>query len=195
MIVTRCFAVAFVASFCLASPDSGRAAESVRTELELDKCLHTPGSTDEDYGSWLCKGYAGIVVFVTAGDQRSYMSYGRNAKAEPAATQTLAAFNGLGSNIEWRMDRTANGTLKPFATIVRWNTTIVSDVEPARGQMLVVTRLAPGAICHVGYVDASVNANANTLAQEIADEHARKFRCGSDHPVVLGDRGAAFSMP
>jgi hypothetical protein len=195
MVVMRCFTVALVAVFCSAASDAGRAAESVRTELDLDKCHHTPGSADEDYGSWLCKGYAGIAVHVTAGDQRSYMSYGRNAKAEPAATQTLAAFNSLGRNIEWRMDRTANGTLKPFATIVRWNTTIASDAEPVRGQMLVVTRLAPGAICHVGYVDASVNANANTLAQTISDERARKFRCGSDRPVVLGERGAAFSMP
>jgi hypothetical protein len=42
--------------------------------IDLDKCHHTPGSADEDYGSWLCEGYAGIAVYVTAGDQRSYMS-------------------------------------------------------------------------------------------------------------------------
>jgi hypothetical protein len=196
MVVIRCFdAVALVAILCSVASDAGRAAESVRTELDLDKCHHTRGSADEDYGSWLCKGYAGIAVHVTAGDQRSYMSYGRNAKAEPAAMQTLAAFNSLGSNIEWRLDRTASGTLKPFATIVRWNTTVASDAEPVRGQMLVVTRLAPGAICHVGYVDAIVNADAGTLAHAIADERARKFRCGTDLPVVLGERGAAFSMP
>ena len=195
MVVMRCFAVALVAIFCSAASNAGRAAESVRTELNLDKCHHTPGSADEDYGSWLCKGYAGIAVHVTAGDQRSYMSYGRNAKAEPAAMQTLAAFNSLGSDIEWRLDWTASGTLKPFATIVRWNTTVASDAEPVRGQMLVVTRLAPGAICHVGYVDAIVNVDANTLAHTIADQRARKFRCGTDLPVVLGERGAAFSMP
>ena len=195
MVVMRCLAAALVAIFCSAAPDTGRAAESVRTELDLDKCHHSPGSTDEDYGSWRCKGYAGIVVYVTAGDQRSYISYGRNAKAELAAAQTLSAFNSLGRNIEWRVDRTANGTLKPFATIVRWNTTVASDAEPMRGQMLVVTRLAPGAICHVGYVDAIANADANTLAHTIADERARNFRCGSDLPVVLGERGAAFSMP
>jgi len=194
MVVRRGFAVALVV-FCSAAPDTGRAAESVRTELDLDKCHHTPGSTDEDYGSWHCKGYAGIVVYVTAGDQRSYMSYGRNAKAEPAAAQTLSAFNSLGRTIEWRVDRTGNGTLKPFATIIRWNTTIASEAELVRGQVLVVTRLAPGAICHVGYVDAGVNANANILAQTISDQRARKFRCGSDRPVVLGERGAAFSMP
>jgi hypothetical protein len=195
MVVIRWFAIAIAVIFWLALTAASRAAESVRTELDLGKCHHTQGSANEDYGVWLCKGYAGIAVYVTAGDQRSYMSYGQNAKAEPAAAQTLAAFNSLGGTIEWRADRTANGTLKPFATIVRWKTTIASDAEPMRGEMLVVTRLAPGAICQVGYVDASANANANTLAQAIADERARKFRCDRDRPVVLGKKGAAFSLP
>ena len=66
MVVMRCFTIALVAIFCSAASDVGRAAESVRTELDLDKCHHTPGSADEDYGSWLCKGYAGIAVHVAA---------------------------------------------------------------------------------------------------------------------------------
>ena len=37
-----------------------------------------------------------------------------------------------------------------------------------------------------GYVDALANANANALAREIADKHARDFICGKDKPVVLG---------
>src|ERR1700704_2606491 len=91
MLVMRCFAVALVAVFCSAAPDAGRAAESVRTEFDLDKCHHTAGSADEDYGSWLCEGYAGIAVYVTAGDQRSHMSYGRNAKAEHATCNASPA--------------------------------------------------------------------------------------------------------
>lgn len=192
MIVLRCLAVALAGILAPAAP--GRAAESVRTKLVLDKCRHTTGSADEDYGSWLCKGYAGIAVYVTTGDQRSYLSYGPKAKTEPAAAQTLAAFNSLGKTIEWRLDRTANGKLRPFATIVRWNTTTAQGVDPVRGQMLVVTRLAPGAICQVGYVDASANANAHSLAQKIADERARKFRCDKDLPVAAG-KGAAFGLP
>ncbi len=49
-----------------------------------------------------------------------------------------------------------------------------------------VTRLAPGGVCHVGYVDALANANANDLAREIADKHARAVVCGKDKPVRLG---------
>jgi hypothetical protein len=62
-----------------------------------------------------------------------------------------------------------------------------------RGQVLVVTRLGPGGICHVGYVDGMANTDANALAQKIADEQARKFRCGGDKIIVLGNKGPGFS--
>jgi len=120
----------------------------------------------EDYGEWRCNGYAEIAVHVSAGDQRSYVSYGSNAKKEPAAKQTHALFNGEGEKIEWRAERGADNKLKPFATIVRSSTTVSSGDEPVRGEMLVVTRLAPGRVCHVGYVDAKASLNANLLAKK-----------------------------
>jgi hypothetical protein len=61
--------------------------------------------------------------------------------------------------------------------------------------MLVVTRLAPGRVCHVGYIDAEANRDAIALARELADTKARKFRCGDDKTVVLGKRGPGFSGP
>jgi len=179
----------------VAALDIGHVAESSYTALDLEKCRDVQGETDEDYGMWSCKGYRGIPVYVMAGDQRSYMSYGRYAKTEPAAKQTLAAFNGEGKTIEWRLDRSASGATKPFATIVRWSTTVSSDAEAVRGEVLIVTRLAPGPICHVGYVDARANADSDALARKIADEHARNFRCGTDEPVTLGNIGPGFSRP
>ena len=177
------------------APAAAQSIESVYTALDLDKCRHTQGKQEEDYGEWRCNGYGGIAVHVSAGDQRSYVSYGRNAKNEPAAKQTLASFNGEGEKIEWRAERGADKKLKPFATIMRWSTTVSSSDEPVRGEMLVVTRLAPGGVCHVGYVDGKANPDANALAQKIADEHARKFRCGTDKPIVLGSKGPSFSGP
>ena len=60
--------------------------------------------------------------------------------------------------------------------------------------MLVVTRLPPGPVCHVGYVDARANADAKTLARQIADRDARGFVRGKDKPVILCKVGprAAF---
>src|SRR5262249_30302295 len=141
----------------------------------------------------------GIAVYVTVGDARVYISYGPRAAREPAARQTLAAPNGEGESIEWRLAG-APGKGRAFATIMRWTTAIPVDdpkVENGtyRGEVLVVTRLGPGAVCHVGYVDARQNANAMELARTIADQHARNFRCGRDKPTVLGAKGPGFSGP
>jgi hypothetical protein len=48
-------------------------------------------------------------------------------------------------------------------------------------------------VCHVGYVDALANHDADALARKIADERARAFRCGTDKPVILGETGPGFS--
>jgi hypothetical protein len=173
----------------------GQSIESAYTPLDLDRCHHVTGKDVEDYGTWQCAGYRAIAVWVAAGDQRSYVSYGSNAKNEPAAKQTLAAFNTVGRMIEWRLERGRDGQPRPFATILRWSTTISDEHDTVRGQLLVVTRLGPGGVCHVGYVDARANRDSNALARQIADEHARPFRCASDKPVVSGERGPGFSIP
>jgi hypothetical protein len=140
----------------------------------------------------LQKGYQGAPIWFGAGDQRMYVSFGAKAKDEPAASETLGPFNDFyAGTIEWRL---ADG--KPFATIMRWNYKTEADQKnsKASGRALVVTRLPPGAVCHVGYVDARANSDANELAREIADKHARGFVCGKDKPVISGKvgPGAAF---
>jgi hypothetical protein len=185
-----CFGL-FLTGAVLAAPVGVFAAESSYTDFSTKKCRHIPGKDAEDYGEWHCKGLQGVAVYMGAGDQRIYVSYGKNAKNEKAALQTLASFNGEGSRIEWRIERG-----KPFATIMRWSTTRTNEKgEPVRGSVLVVTRLGAGGVCHVGYVDGGVNKNANALARRIADERARGFVCGKDRPIVLGEQGPGFSGP
>lgn len=178
-----------------AMPAVAQTVVSTTTKLALDKCRHTTRADDEDYGEWRCKGFAGIDIYVSAGDQRIYVSFGKNPRNERAAEETLASFNGEGDKIEWRSLRGADGKLKPFATIMPWSTTVAKDDETVRGRMLVVTRLGPKGICHVGYVDAQANPDAEALARKIADETARTFKCDVDKPVVSGKRGPGFSGP
>jgi hypothetical protein len=178
-----------------ASPAAAQTIESVFTDFDLKKCRHIPGEVEEDYGEWRCMGYGGMPVWMGAGDQRVMISFGPRAKEEPAAHQTLASFNGEGRKIEWRIEKSADQK-RPFAAIMRWSTTKPDDKgDPIRGEVLVVTRLPPGAVCHVGYVDGRANGNANELAREIADKHAREFRCRKDATVVLGATGPGFSDP
>ena len=186
---------AFAAALCCATPAAAQTIASVTTPFDLDKCKHTEGTEPEDYGFWQCKGYGGIPIYVAAGDQRTYISYGRNARNERAADETLASFNGEGKEIEWRGVKGKDGKVKPFATIMRWRTTVGAEDPPVEGEVLVVTRLPPGGACHIGYVDGKANSDALAQAQKIADDSARKFRCGKDKPVVSGNKGPGFSGP
>lgn len=193
VIAAACFAAHAVAQ---SSAPAVAAIERVTTPLDIDKCKHTKGRDVEDYGSWRCTGHNGILVRISAGDQRTFISFGPNAAKELAASETLASFNSEGKTIEWRIERGAGGKPRPFATILRWNTTVTGDDDKqVRGQVLVVTRLGPGGVCHVGYVDGRANANANELAVNLADERARTFRCGKDKPVIVGEKGPGFSGP
>jgi hypothetical protein len=180
------------------SPALSQSIEHAYTRIDLKACKHTPGRIAEDYGSWLCKGYAGIPIYISGGDQRSFVSYGRNAKREIANRESLMSFNGHGDVVEWRIETLPGGKKRPFAAIMRWSTTVQKeepnpDGEIVRGQVLVITRLDPGGVCHVGYVDGRANPNANELARKIADEKARAFRCGKDAPDSHGKTGPGYS--
>jgi hypothetical protein len=166
------------------------------TQLESDKCRHTKGKGVEDYGSWLCPGHGGIAVRLSAGDQRMHVSFGSGAAREPAAGETFPGFNSAyKGTIEWRIETPSAGKPRPFATILRWNVKLEDDERDTTGRVLVVTRLGPGGVCHVGFVDARANPNANELAEQLADERARGFRCGADKPIVAGKVMPRLAMP
>jgi hypothetical protein len=161
---------------------------SAYTQFDSNNCRHTRGRDVEDYGSWLCPGYGNIPVRLAAGDQRMYVSFGHNAAREPAAAETISGFNDVyKGTIEWRLERKPDGKLQPFATILRWNFMTSPDDRQASGRKLVVTRLGTGGVCHVGYVDARANPDANELARKLADEKARTFKCRVDRAKSLGN--------
>lgn len=172
------------------APVAAQQIVSAYTSFDADKnCKHTRGREVEDYGSWTCPGHAGLIVRLSAGDQRMQVSFGRSAREaarEKAASQTFPGFNSVyQGTIEWRIEKLPNGTSHPFATILRWNTRTAEDTErddgKSTGRMLVVTRLNPGGVCHIGYIDAR-RPDANELARKLADEKARSFRCDVDDP-------------
>ena len=114
------------------------------------------------------------------------------AENEPAASQGFAPFNRVGDTLEWRG---AKGGA-PFALIQRWHLSdsqnTDKDGRPRGVGLMVVTRLPPGPVCHVAYVDVRANRNANGLAREAADTVARAFRCGKDAIRAVGARGRAM---
>jgi hypothetical protein len=194
----KSFAVAVAVMIATtASVAAAEAIDSAFTHFDAKQCRHTPGTEEEDYGSWRCKGYGGIAVWLAAGDQRMYVSFGPHAADEPAASETFSAFNDTyEGTIEWRLERRADGRMHPFAAIMRWNVRIdETDNGHVRGRYLVVTRLGlhhgPGGVCRVGTVNALEDTHANETARAIADQHARSFRCGVDKSDVFENEAAS----
>jgi hypothetical protein len=190
-----------VAAWCGPGAPAARAEEFVSqyTSADVKKCrkLGTIKIEGSPYGaSWACQGPAGYQVVVSDEDLRTTVSVGRTAKAarsEPAASESFAMFNSTHDTIEWRSQK---GSDKPFAMIQRWR---LSDSDEKTGErkavgLLIVTRLPPGPVCHVAYVDVAANPDANVLARQAADQYARGFTCEKDRVRIVGTRGRAIAL-
>ena len=152
---------------------------SAYTDLDLDECLVLDA---DDFGaSWSCPGYKGYPLMVTEGDLRFALIYGFGAKM--ADGQTLPPFNHVGEKLEWRLSNEL-GRWMPIATIVRYYTADPETGED-KGQVLVVTQLVEGNSCHIAYIDALANPDANELAREAADK-AGSFECARDEVEIIG---------
>lgn len=180
--VIRTIAAPFVVMLLAIAPAWGQSGfTSAYTDLNLDDCLILEA---DDFGaSWACPGYKGFPLMVQEGDLRFSLSYGFDADENDVGFQTLPPFNVLGEKLEWRLSN-ALGRWFPIATIVRYHTAHPETGENY-GQVLVVSQIAEGNSCHIAYVDARANANANELAREAADR-AGDFDCMTDEVEIIG---------
>jgi hypothetical protein len=185
---------AMLAAICVclmsASSASAETFSSSYTSIEPEDCRTDRG------GTRVCPGKAGLVVLVSEDDLRETVSIGRDrgaAAREPAARTWFGPFNSATAALEWRA---AGGT--PFAVIQRWRIADIDDEDktgrPISKEMLVVTRLPPGAVCHVAYVDVKANSNSNELARQAADTIARNFKCDEDKVKIVGATGRAVEL-
>jgi hypothetical protein len=188
-------AALFAAAFGLISPASAQTFSSSYTS-SAEKDCRTIGKPKDVSTKQVCPGKSGLVVLISEDDLRQTVSVGPDhvaAAKEPAAETWFAPFNSTGQTVEWRA---VDG--KPFAIIQRWLIADNNDTDkagsPISKPMLAVTRLPPGAVCHVAYIDGQANRNANELARQAADEFARDFKCGKDEVKVIGEKGAAVGL-
>ena len=181
----------------LISPANAQTFSSSYTSTAPKDCRTIGKPSDLDGSTTqVCPGKSGLVVLISEGDLRETVSVGRNREAaakEPAAEAWFAPFNSTAHTVEWRAVDD-----KPFAIIQRW---LIADINapdktgsPTTKPMLAVTRLPPGPVCHVAYIDGQANRNPNELARQAADEFARDFKCGKDEVKVVGEKGAAVSL-
>lgn len=174
----------------MSSLATAQAFDSAYTDVDLaEDCSII---TADDFGAlFACPGYKGYPVSVAEGDLRMFVSYGLRSQEMKASHQTFSPFNNISKKIEWRLAHYPKGWT-PVATILRFLTEIENgDGTYYKGQVLVVTSISADAVCHIAYIDARANANANQMARDIADEHGGKFDC-SKEPMIIGKRGKSF---
>jgi hypothetical protein len=196
-IASLALAALFGANPGLISAASAQTFSSSYTSTAPRDCRVTSaGNGVDDSTIRVCPGKAGLVVVISEDDLREAVSVGRNRTAagrEPAAQSWFGPFNSTTNTVEWRA---LDG--KPFAIIQRWHIADNSDQDrdgrPIAKPMLAATRLPPGPVCHVAYIDVKANPNANELARKAADETARNFTCGKDAVKVIGASGRAVEM-
>ena len=190
--------VTLVTATCaLILQSSAQTIGSSYTSTDPKHCRVTgAGNGVDDSTIRVCPGMAGYVVLISEDDLRESVSVGRNrlgASREPAARASFGPFNSTTNTMEWR-----SVAGKPFAIIQRWhiadNADQDKDGRAIAKPMLAVTRLSPGPVCHVAYVDVQANPNANELARKAADEIARDFKCGKDEVKVVGASGRAVEL-
>jgi hypothetical protein len=164
------------------TPAGAEQISSVYTPLDLGACQDVTPADVKEYGTvWRCKGHDGVDVRVAEGDLRMFVSFGPNAEHQTVTYETLPQFNSIGDTLEWRVVRDG-GRWTPFATILRYSW----DVDGRKGSTLVVTKLGKDDACHVAYVEATGNAEANEEARAIADRDARAFTCKKDKAKTYG---------
>lgn len=159
-------------------------AASRYIKFEIEKC--TIIEQDKAAGSVLrhCAGLGDDEVYLAENDLRVFVGFGPDGLRQKAFSQTLAPFNRIHDTIEFRQRPGADA---PHAAILRYFT---NDAQgEAKGQVLVVTRMAGSQACHMAYIDALANPNPNALAQETADEDAADFDCESGDVRIVGASG------
>jgi hypothetical protein len=172
-------ALALVLGAGPATAQSGFMSAYTDLNLEAD-CLVLEA---DDFGaSWSCPGYRGYPLMVQEGDLRFSLGYGFNP-GDSSGSQTLPPFNHLGEKLEWRLSN-ASGRWFPVATIVRYHTADSVTGEDS-GEVLVVSQVQDGNSCHIAYIDAKANANANEMARQAAD-NAGDFDCATDEVEIIG---------
>src|SRR6185295_1576506 len=158
--------------------------------------VKSAGNGVDDSTIRVCPGKNGLIVLISEDDLRESVSVGRNrlgASREPAARTSFGPFNSTTNTVEWRA---ANG--RPYAIIQSWHIADNADPDksgrPIAKPMLAVTRLSPGPVCHVAYVDVQANPDANELARKAADDLARNFKCGKDEVKIVGQSGRSVEL-
>jgi hypothetical protein len=157
---------------------------SVYSNFDLGTCAIVSKSRESGGVVQHCTGTGGFEFFVAEDDLRFFVGFGPNGRGQRAFQQTLSPFNSINNTVEFRL---RPGNPAAFAAILRYRT--ADDNGEERGHVLVVSKLDGAQACHMAYIDARANADANVLARRTADSMAGGFDCRRDQPKTIGATG------
>jgi hypothetical protein len=170
-------------------------AESVYTSPNLDTDCTLLEKSDDDGGSWKCKGYKDYSVWFSEGDARQSIFFGHLGEwYKQTAWESFGPFNHYGGTVEWLIE---DG--RPYAAISRFFIqNFEEDIAKNEGQTLVISKVGQpgvGEACVTAYVDARANKEPNALAREVAAKVVKGFKCRIDEPVYHGAEGPTAGPP
>lgn len=186
MTIRQRIVAVLAASASLALPAVAQDWQSAYTVLGPDRCeVVERHDLAVDFG---CAGWAGFPVLLRHGEHRVFVSYGPDAANEIAWQQSLPSRNETGETLEWLFSGPPEEASQPVATVLRYFIDR-SEIGGPDEQVLVVTRLERGNTCHVAYIDARRNAQANDMARQAAQELAPNWDCAGMQAQPVGIMG------
>ncbi len=193
VVFTRKLILAGLLSTAFAAFGSSAAAgriSSLYTQFTLKDCQLIETYENGQGAAFRCPGFRGHKITVVESDLRFFITYRQDGKKQTVSHQTLPAFNSIFSGnrpavIEWRVHSYRSGWV-PFATIIRYYSNHESGNGKRQDQTLVITKITRDDACHIGYVDAKLNPDANIIARQVADRMSDEFDCRRDTPQYFG---------
>ena len=194
-----CLALCAGAGLALRAQPTRRSAEQQPWSASTRRSISTsagisPGREVEDYGSWRCTGHDGIAVHVTR--RRSAHLYQlrpeRGEGTGRAADARVVQQRGQDHRMADRAPAERQAACLRHHPALEYDRHRTTTTSKSRGQVLVVTRLGPGGVCHVGYVDGRANPNANELAARARRRTRPRVQVRQGQAVMLGDKGPGF---
>ncbi|MBX2805016.1 MAG: hypothetical protein KTR19_03495 [Hyphomicrobiales bacterium] len=189
--MTNCRLFALAALLSLAPGaiiDAGaQTAQSRYVKFDLAACETIDRDAESEAIIDICYSEDDYQIYLAEGDLRQFVGYGPNGMNQRAFSQTLAPFNRINNVLELRQYA---GNSQPHAAILRYYTDSGMGDGSAKGEVLVVTKFNGEEACHMAYIDARANPNANELARNVADrDHV--FSCYDDDPEIIGESGVS----
>lgn len=143
--------------------------KSAYTSTEPENC--TSVGTENGAPVLRCPGPEGHVFLMNIAEHKVFLSCGPEPMREKVWTETMPGTHRIGDVMEWVLTGTT-----PVATIVRYFIDR-SAADLPEEQVLVVTRLGQANSCHVAYIDARRNDNANEIARDAVSTYAMAWDC------------------